>query len=170
MQSDVHEARAGAMSIMAKQYGAKSTSPERRQELYDLYLRRHDRIDSWDLVDLAAHHVIGPHLLERDRTVLRRLASSDNPWERRTAIVATFAFIRAGELDDTFSLAESLLGERTDLVQKAVGWALRTAGGPRLIAFLEANAAAMPRPMLRNAIEKFEPKARQRYLCMGRQS
>jgi 3-methyladenine DNA glycosylase AlkD len=170
MESDVHEARAGAMSIMAKQYQAKATTPDRRQELYDLYLRRHDRIDAWDLVDLAAYYVIGPHLVDRDRKVLYRLARSKNPWERRTAILATFAFIRRGELGDTFALAELMLGEKEDLVQKAAGWALRTTGGPRLRAFLDRHAASMPRPMLRNATEKLEPKLRQHYLKLGKES
>jgi 3-methyladenine DNA glycosylase AlkD len=170
MESDVHEARAGAMSIMAKQYQAKGTSAERRQDLYELYLRRHDRIDAWDLVDLAAYYVVGPHLLDRERNVLYRLAKSKNPWERRTAILATFAFIRRGELDDVFAIAQLMLGEKQDLVQKAVGWALRTTGGPRLLAFLDAHATAMPRPMLRNAIEKLEPKLRQHYLKFGKES
>jgi 3-methyladenine DNA glycosylase AlkD len=170
MESDIHEARAGAMSIMAKQYQAKATTPDRRKELYDLYLRRHDRIDAWDLVDLAAYYVVGPHLVDGDRKVLYRLAKSKNPWERRTAILATFSFIRRGELDDTFAIAELMLGEKQDLVQKAVGWALRTTGGPRLLAFLDKHAATMPRPMLRNAIEKLEPKLRQHYLKLGKES
>jgi 3-methyladenine DNA glycosylase AlkD len=169
MESDIHEARAGAMSIMAKQYQAKGTSPERRQELHDLYLRRHDRINDWDLVDLAAYYVIGPHLIERDRKVLYRLAKSKNPWERRTAILATFAFIKRKELDDTFAIAELMLDEKEDLVQKAVGWALRTTGGPRLLAFLDEHATDMPRPMLRNAIERLEPKLRQHYLALGKE-
>jgi 3-methyladenine DNA glycosylase AlkD len=169
MESEIHEARAGAMSIMAKQYQAKATNPERRQQLYELYLRRHDRIDAWDLVDLAAYYVVGPHLLERDRKVLYRLAKSKNPWERRTAILATFAFIKRKELDDTFAIAELMLDEKEDLVQKAVGWALRTTGGPKLLAFLDKHAATMPRPMLRNAIEKLEPSVRRHYLALGKE-
>jgi 3-methyladenine DNA glycosylase AlkD len=102
--------------------------------------------------------------------VLYRLARSKNPWERRTAILATFAFIRRGELGDTFALAELMLGEKEDLVQKAAGWALRTTGGPRLRAFLDRHAASMPRPMLRNATEKLEPKLRQHYLKLGKES
>jgi 3-methyladenine DNA glycosylase AlkD len=170
LESDIHEARAGAMNVMAKQYQAKGTSAARRQELYALYLRRHDRINDWDLVDLAAYYVVGPHLVERERKVLYRLAKSKSSWERRTAILATFSFMKRGEYDDTFAIAELLLTEKEDLVQKAVGWALRVAGSdrPRLEAFLDARAATMPRGMLRNAIEKFEPAARQRYLAMGK--
>jgi 3-methyladenine DNA glycosylase AlkD len=171
MESEVHEARAGAMSVMAKQYQAKATTPARRQELYDLYLRRHDRINAWDLVDLAAYYVVGPHLLERDRKVLYKLAKSKDPWERRTAMLATFSFMRLGEFDDTFAIAELMLKEKEDLIQKAAGWMLRVAGGEpkRLAAFLDKHAATMPRPMLRNAIEKLTPAERKYYLAMGKE-
>jgi len=164
MESEIHEARAGALSIMAKQYQAKTTPAERRQELFDLYLRRHDRINDWDLVDLAAYHVIGPHLVERPRDRLDSLAQSADRWERRTAILATFAFIRRGEVDDTLRLAEQLLGEEAELVQKAAGWALREVPENRLRPFLDRTAARMPRPMLRNAIEKLAPDTRKHYL------
>ena len=97
MESDTHEARAGATSIMAKQFALRKTSPERRGELF-ADLRRHDRINNWDLVDLAAWHVVGAWLADKPRDVLYRLARSDNMWERRTAILATMAFVRRGEL------------------------------------------------------------------------
>lgn len=170
MESDIHEARAAAMSIMAKQYAAKKTTPERRQELFDLYLRRHDRINNWDLVDLAAYYVIGPHLVDRPRDILYRLAKSANPWERRTATLATFSFIRRGQLDDAFAIAELLIDDPEDLVHKAVGWMLRTADGnrPALNAFLDKHAARMPRIMLRNALEHYAPDERARYLAMGK--
>jgi 3-methyladenine DNA glycosylase AlkD len=170
MEAEIHEARAGAMSIMAKQYAAKKTTPERRQELYDLYLRRHDRINNWDLVDLAAWHVIGPHLVDRPRDILYRLAKSDSMWERRTAILATFSFIRRGQLDDAFAIAELLMDDPEDLIHKAVGWMLRTADGNRaaLDAFLDKHAARMPRVMLRNALEHYAPEERACYLAMGK--
>jgi 3-methyladenine DNA glycosylase AlkD len=170
MESDIHEARAAAMSIMAKQYQAKKTTPERKQELFDLYLRRHDRINNWDLVDLAAYYVIGPHLLDRPRDVLYQLAKSGSPWERRTATLATFSFIRRGQFDDAFAIAELLLDDPEDLVHKAVGWMLRTTDGnrPALNAFLDRHAARMPRIMLRNALEHYAPDERARYLAMGK--
>lgn len=170
MESDIHEARAAAVSIMAKQYQAKKTTPERKQELFELYLRRHDRINNWDLVDLAAYYVIGPHLLERPRDILYRLARSENLWERRTAILATFAFIRRGELDDTFAIAELLLDDPEDLVLKAVGWMLRATdtNRPALNAFLDRHAAQMPRIMLRNALEHYAPEERAHYMAMGK--
>jgi 3-methyladenine DNA glycosylase AlkD len=172
MESPIHEARVGAMSIMAKQYKWKQTTDARRQELYDLYLRRHDRINNWDLVDLAAWHVVGPHLVERPRAILHKLAKSKNMWERRTAVLATFSFIRRGQYDDTFAVAERLMNDPEDLIHKAVGWMLRSigAGRPELRAFLDKHAATMPRIMLRNALENFPEKDRKRYLAMGKES
>ena len=169
LDSDIHEVRAGAMSIMAKQFALKKTTEARRKELFELYLRRHDRINNWDLVDLAAWHVVGPWLVDKPRDVLYRLARSNNLWERRTAILATMAFLRRGELDDTFAIAELLLHDPEDLIHKAVGGLLRTAGDkdrPRLEAFLERHAATMPRTMLRYALEHFESDRRAHY--MGR--
>jgi len=166
MESDIHEARAGAMSIMAKQFGRKKTPESRRKELFDLYLRRHDRINNWDLVDLAAWHVIGPFLIDKPRDVLYRLARSKNMWERRTAIYATMAFIRRGLRDDTFAIAEMLLGDKEDLIHKAAGGMLRATGNdrPRLLAFLDKHAAKMPRTMLRYAIEHLDAEQRAHYL------
>lgn len=172
MESDIHEARAAAMSIMAKQYQAKKTTPERKEELFELYLRRHDRINDWDLVDLAAYYVIGPHLIDKPRDILYRLAKSQNTWERRTATLATFSFIRRGQYDDAFAIAELLLDDPEDLVHKAVGWMLRSADGnrPALNAFLDKHAARMPRIMLRNALEHYAPEERARYLAMGKRN
>lgn len=169
MESDIHEARVAAMSVMAKQYAEKKTTPERRQELFDLYLRRHDRINNWDLVDLAAYYVIGPHLVDRPRDILHRLAKSDSMWERRTAILATFAFIRRGEFTDTLAIAEQLMDDPEDLIHKAAGWMLRSIPDrTALSAFLDQHAARMPRVMLRNAIEHYSPDDRARYLAMGK--
>lgn len=169
MESDIHEARAAAMSIMAKQYAAKKTTPERRQELFDLYLRRHDRIDNWDLVDLAAYYVIGPHLVDRPRDVLYALARSPSQWERRTAILATYSFIRRKDYADTLAIAEMLLKDPEDLVHKAIGWMLRSIPDRTVLtAFLDRHAATMPRITLRNAIENFSPEERAHYLALGK--
>jgi 3-methyladenine DNA glycosylase AlkD len=166
LESDVHEVRAGAMSVMDKQARRQRTGPDRRRELYELYLRRHDRIDNWDLVDLAAPYVVGGYLADRPRDVLYQLAGSANRWERRTAIVATAAFIRAGDVGDTFGIAELLLDDPEDLVHKATGGWLRAAGDQdpaRLRAFLDRRAAAMPRVMLRYAVEHLDPAEREHY-------
>jgi 3-methyladenine DNA glycosylase AlkD len=169
LESPYYEVRLGAVSIMDFQARAKSTTPAQRKALFDLYLRRHDRINNWDLVDRAAPHVIGRYLAEADkpRSVLDRLARSRNPWERRTAVVSTWYFIRAGELDDTFRIAARLARDPHELVQKAVGSWLREAGKrdqPRLVRFLDAHAATMPRTMLRYAVEKLPAPVRARLL------
>jgi 3-methyladenine DNA glycosylase AlkD len=167
LDSPIHEARAGALSIMSKQAARKSTPDTRREELFDLYLRRHDRIDNWDLVDLAAPNVIGDYLLGRPREVLYDLARSANPWERRTAIYSTLAFVRKGDVTDTFGIARILLNDPHDLVQKPTGGMLREAGKkdePALLAFLDIHAAAMPRTMLRYAVERLEPSVRAAYV------
>ena len=167
LESPIHEARAGALSVMSKQAARKSTPDARRAELFELYLRRHDRIDNWDLVDLAAPNVIGDYLLGRPRDVLYDLARSENPWERRTAIYSTLAFVRKGDVTDTFGIARILLDDPHDLVQKPTGGMLREAGKkdePALLAFLDTNAARMPRTTLRYAVERLEPPVRAAYV------
>lgn len=171
LESDIHEARAGAVSVMAKQYERKTTDNERRGELAALYLRRHDRINNWDLVDLGAHQVLGRWLRDRDRGVLYTLARSDNLWERRTAMFATMAFIKLRQFDDVINIAELLVGDRHDLIHKVVGGMLRTVAmqdKSRVEAFLERHAASMPRVMLRYAIEHFAPEERAAWLGRGR--
>jgi 3-methyladenine DNA glycosylase AlkD len=146
---------------------AKRTTPAQRKALFDLYLRRHDRINNWDLVDRAAPHVVGGYLADKPRAALSRLALSKNPWERRTAIVSTWYFIRAGELDDTFRIARVLASDEHELVQKAVGSWLREAGKrdqSRLVHFLDTHAAKMPRTMLRYAVEKLPAHVRAKVL------
>jgi 3-methyladenine DNA glycosylase AlkD len=167
LESPIHEARAGAMSIMDKQARKRKTPESRRKELYDLYLRRMDRINSWDLVDVSCIYVVGGYLFDRPRQILYELARSENIWERRTAIVSTAYFIRQGELDDTFEIAELLLGDEEDLIHKATGWMLRAAGQSdrrRLLSFLDEHAAAMPRTALRYSIEHLDPEERARYM------
>ena len=169
LEAPTHEVRALACSIMGKSAAHRKASEERRAELYALYLRRHDRIDQWDLVDLAARDVVGAYLVPRDRTPLDRLAASDSWPERRTALVATFAFLRIGELDDAYALAEKLAEDPEPLVQKALGWVLRAAGDvdrSRLTEFVERHAATMPRVALRAAIEHYDRNERARILAI----
>ncbi|MDN5931571.1 MAG: DNA alkylation repair protein [Pseudonocardia sp.] len=171
LESPVHEMRVGAVSVMDFQARGRRTPADRRRELFELYLRRHDRIDNWDLVDRSAPHVVGGYLLDRPRDVLYELARSGVVWERRTAIVATDVFIRRGDLDDTYRIAELLLGDEHDLIHKAVGGWVRAAGakdGPRLLRFLDEHAAAMPRTTLRYAIEHLDPDRRAHYRGLPR--
>ena len=174
LESPIHEIRAGGCSIMAKQATSKKTPESRRKELYDLYLRRHDRINDWDLVDLASYKVVGSYLFDFDkpRDILYKLARSEHIWERRTAILSTAHFIRQGDLDHTFRIAEMLLNDDHDLIHKATGWMLRAAGGAdrqKLLSFLDTHAARMPRTALRYAIEHLDKEQRDDYLSMKKQ-
>ncbi|POH58068.1 DNA alkylation repair protein [Arthrobacter glacialis] len=170
LESPLHEARAGAVKIMAKQSGSKAASGQRQKELFDLFLRRIDRINNWDLVDLGAWDVIGRYLADKPRGILDELAGSDDLWERRTAILATLHFLRRGEVQDTVRLAALLLDDDQDLIHKAVGGVLREVGKhdrERLLQFLDAHAAAMPRTMLRYAMEHLDAQQRAHYRGVG---
>jgi 3-methyladenine DNA glycosylase AlkD len=169
LESPIHEARVGAVSVMDWQARSKKTTETRRKGLFDLYIRRHDRINNWDLVDRSALYVVGSYLLDKPRDILYELARSENTWERRTAIVSTLYFIKMGEVDDAFKIAEMLLDDERDLVHKATGWALREAGKQdrqRMLTFLDQYAATMPRVTLRYAIEPFDKEERDHYLGM----
>lgn len=165
LESEFHEARLLGLVLMVLK--RPKATHEERKACYELYLRRHDRINNWDLVDLSAPHLVGFHLMDKSKAPLDRLSRSANMWERRTSIIATHAFIRSGQLDDSFRLAEKLLDDKEDLMHKAVGWTLREAGKrdlPRLLRFLDQYTRQMPRTMLRYAIEKLPEKQRQEYL------
>lgn len=159
LESPYYEARMGAVSILDFKAQKKNITEVEHKQLFDLYLNRHDRINTWDFVDRAAGRVIGKYLYEfnKQRDILYDLARSENIWERRTAIYSTSWFIRKGELDDTFKLAEILLRDENEYIQKAVGGWLRHAGKQneqRLLDFLEKHAADMSRTMLTIAMEK----------------
>ena len=121
LESPIHEVRAGGLSIMDKQARSKRTPETRRKELFDLYLRRTDKINNWDLVDVGAPYVVGGYLFDKSRDVLYELARSECVWERRTAIVSTAYFIRQGDVADTFEIAGMLLEDDQDLIHKATG-------------------------------------------------
>jgi len=174
LDGPIHEVRAGALSIMNYQARNKKTSEAYRKILYDLYLKRHDRINNWDLVDLAAQFVVGGYLFitGKSRDILYKLALSKNMWERRTSIVSTAYFIRQRQLDDTFEIAALLVNDKQDLIHKAAGGWIREAGKQdpkKLLAFLDKHAATMPRTMLRYAIEKLNKKQKEYYMAAAEQ-
>jgi HEAT repeat protein len=171
LESPDHDVRVGAVSIMDWQARAKKTPAETRRELFELYIRRHDRIDTWGLVDRSAIWVVGEYLVDLPRDVLYELARSTRPMERRTAILSTFAFIRRGDVEDSLRIAYLLADDSDEYVQKAVGWMLREVGKkdpPGHALFLERHAATMPRIMLRYAIEKLSPPERKRWMNLGK--
>jgi 3-methyladenine DNA glycosylase AlkD len=167
LESKYYEARMGAVSIMDFQARDKKISAIRKKELFDLYIKRHDRINNWDLVDRSAPYVVGGYLSDKPRTILYRLAKSKNVWERRTAIVSTYFFIRQNDLNDTFKIAEILVYDKHDLMHKAVGSWIREAGKKdkrRLTAFLDKYASTMPRAALRYAVERLDKKEKEYYM------
>ena len=166
LESPFYEARMGAVSIMDFRVRKKNVTKEIRKELYDLYLKKHNRLNSWDFMDRAAPRVIGSYLYDYDkpRDILYKLAKSDNPWERRTAIVSTGWFLRKGELNDTFKLAEMLLNDDHEFVQKAIGTWVRHAGKQdedRLHEFLEKHASKIERATLTIMMEKLDKKKKE---------
>jgi 3-methyladenine DNA glycosylase AlkD len=164
-----HEARLLALLVLVRQY-PRSTD-QAKTAIFRLYLDHTAHINNWDLVDCSAEHIVGAHLRDGDRRLLRRLARSRLVWERRIAIMATFHDIKRGDFRDTLAIARLLLDDEHDLVHKAVGWMLREVGKrDRKLeeAFLRVHAARMPRTMLRYAIERFPESLRQQYLRAGR--
>jgi 3-methyladenine DNA glycosylase AlkD len=169
LDQQMHEGRVLAVKVLALR--ARRGSAEERDWAYDFYLGHHDRIDTWDLVDLGAPDAIGRYLLDHPRDVLDELAASSDPWRRRTALYATITLVRAGETDDAFRITEALVDDPHEYVQKAVGTMLRAAGDvdpDRLRAVLERHAATMPRVALRMAIEKLDRPERDAWLARAR--
>jgi 3-methyladenine DNA glycosylase AlkD len=164
--SPVHEERLLALLLLVEAF--KRGNEENKRDIYRLYLANTKFINNWDLVDSSAHHIVGGWLFTRSRSSLRRLARSSSVWERRIAIIATQFFIRSGDFEETFRIADLLLADRHDLIHKAVGWMLREVGNrsPKAErAWLETRYPRMPRTMLRYAIEKFPEAERRRYLA-----
>ena len=165
LHSPLHEARLLALFLLIKAYDTGDETA--RERIFTQYLENTRYINNWDLVDCSAEHIVGAHLRSRDRSLLDTLAVSDLLWERRISILATFHFIKRGEFSETLRIAERLLGDREDLMHKAVGWMLREVGKRDLAAeeaFLKKHCRLMPRTMLRYAIERFPEELRQRYL------
>ena len=163
-----HEDRLLALLLLVRRFRAGDDSE--RAEVYRRYLANTARVNNWDLVDSSAPHIAGAFLWNRNRKPLRQLARSSNLWERRIAIMATFYFIRHGDVDETLRIARMLLRDVEDLIHKAVGWMLREAGKRDAAAarrFVDEHAAHMPRVMLRYAIEKLPADERHQYLRAG---
>jgi 3-methyladenine DNA glycosylase AlkD len=169
LHSPIHEERSLALMLLVGAY--QRADDAGRTEIYDLYLSHLDHVNNWDLVDGSAPRIVGAHLEKRSRQILFRLARSKILWHRRVAVLATFYFIQAGDFGDALRLAEMLLGDKHDLMHKAVGWMLREIGKRDVAVlkqFLARHAARMPRTMLRYAIEKLPARARTRYLQAGK--
>lgn len=168
--SEYHEVRLAALLCLVEIFekARKGKASVSDGQCVEFYLSHTDRINNWDLVDLSCYPLLGVWLLDKDRTMLYDLARDGKTiWEQRIGIVSTMTFIRHGQLDDTFAIADILLHHPHDLIHKAVGWLLREAGkrdADALRAWLEPRSQAMPRTMLRYAIERFLEAERRQYL------
>lgn len=165
LASEYHECRLTALIILVARY--KKTEERSKKAIVDFYIDNISRINNWDLVDSSASQILGNYLLDRDRKILYKFAKSKLLWERRIAIISTFAFIDRNEFEDTLSISEILLNDDEDLIHKAVGWALREVGKkskPTLLKFLDKHAATMPRTALRYSIEHFDKPLRAKYM------
>ena len=163
--SEYHEVRLAALLTLVEIF---KHSRELQQKCVDFYLSHTEYINNWDLVDLSCYPLLGVWLLDKDRSLLYNMARNGKTiWEQRIGMVSTMTFIRHGQLDDTFAIADILLHHPHDLIHKAVGWLLREAGKrdkSALEAYLAPRYRGMPRTMLRYAIEKFPEPERQAYL------
>ena len=174
-RSKFHEIRLCGLVILTLQYKSVRERKEKKK-LFDLYMKSMTGgfINNWDLVDVSAP-IVGEYLIDLDNpyVLLYKLSKSKSLWQRRVSMVFTFAFIRSGDIEPTFEMAEKLLHDKHDLIHKAVGWALREAGklnGIELRKFLSAHSHEMPRTMLRYSIEKFPERERKKWLLESKNS
>jgi len=166
LHSKEHEFRLTALYILSAKY--KRGNDVEKKKIHMLYLKNTKWINNWDLVDASASMIVGEYLRDKDKAVLKKLAKSKSLWERRIAIIATYAYIKAGDPKMTFEIAEMLLKDTHDLIHKAAGWMLREVGKrcgqDTEESFLKKHYALMPRTMLRYAIERFPEKRRLAYM------
>lgn len=165
MKSKIHEHRLISLIILNEKY--KKSNGEGKGNIYNFYLKNRENVNNWDLIDISAPKIIGDFLLNKKRDILYKFADSENMWEKRIAIVSTFAFIKNDEFGDTLMISEKLLNDKNDLIHKAVGWMLREVGKKNeniLKDFLKEHYKNMPRTMLRYSIEKFSKEKRKNYL------
>jgi 3-methyladenine DNA glycosylase AlkD len=165
LRSPIHEERLLALLLLIRAF-SKGDDPVRKQ-IYRIYLDNTQSINNWDLVDISAPHIVGAFLIDKSKKPLYQLAKSNNLWERRIAIMATFHFIRDHQFSEALRISKILLLDKEDLIHKAVGWMLREIGKRDMECeelFLKEHYKQMPRTMLRYAIEKFPPSKRRMYL------
>jgi len=165
LRSSIHEERLLALLILVRKY-LKGIKTEQKS-IYELYLKNTQFVNNWDLVDASAEHIVGAFLKDKNKNPLYHLAKSKNLWERRISIMSTFHFIKHSEFSETMKISKILLSDEGDLIHKAVGWMLREVGKRDLASeeeFLKEHHKAMPRTMLRYAIEKFPESKRKKYL------
>ncbi len=167
LSSPYHEVRMTGLLILVDRF--ERADETGRKEIYEYLLDHRGAMNNWDLIDAIVPKIVGAYLVtqRKKRKNLYTLAQSDDLWERRIAMLATFSFIREDDFDDTLAIAELLLDDPHDLIHKATGWMLREVGKRDLATlrgFLDAHAFRMPRTMLRYAIEKLPEAERKGYM------
>ncbi len=165
LNEKIHEYRLSALIILIDKY--REGNENTKKEIVDFYFKNTKNINNWDLVDISAPHILGNFFLKKDKSRIKKLAQSENLWERRIAIVSTLEFIKNNNLETTFTLSKKLLNDEHDLIHKATGWMLREAGKKdkeRLKNFINSHKKKMPRTTLRYAIEKFSEEERKKMM------
>lgn len=164
LRSEIHEERLIALLILVNNFQSDEMLQRR---IYEFYVKNIKFVNNWDLVDLSSDKIMGGYLVDKPKTILYKLADSKNLWERRIAMVATFNFIKNNNFDDAIAIAEKLINDQNDLIQKAVGWMLREIGKRDLeteVKFLDKHYKEMGRTALRYSIEKFPEKSKKAYM------
>lgn len=167
--SRIHEERTLALVLLVNMF--ENGSRAEKKTVFEFYLRNFSGVNNWDLVDISAYKIVGEYLRleKKDVSFLRKMSCSANLWERRAAIVSTFAFIRGGSSSETFFVGEILARDKSDLIQKALGWMLREVGKKLGVEeeekFLKRWKKEIGRTALRYAIERFPEKIRRVYLA-----
>ena len=168
LDSQWHEIRLAAVIAMTQQFAR--ANPVYQKQLYDLYIKQVGKgINNWDIIDVSCPRIVGAYLLDKDPKPLFELAKG-GLWQKRVSIISTFWHLKYSDPILTYSLAEILVYEREDLLQKAVGWSLREIGkkdGQLLRQFLDTYAATMPRTALRYSLEKFGQVEKNHYMQLA---
>ncbi len=171
LSSEIHEHRSIALNILVIKF--QNADKKNRKEIFEIYLKnaKQNKINNWDLVDCSADKIIGEYLLDNyygNINTLKKLAKFGNLWERRIAMISTFQFIKKEKYKETIEIAEILVYDKHDLIQKAVGWMLRELGKrvsqEKEEEFLKKYHKTMPRTTLRYAIERFDDKKKNYYM------
>ncbi|HTY44125.1 MAG TPA: DNA alkylation repair protein [Patescibacteria group bacterium] len=167
LDSKIHEQRFIALIILLQKYKKARKNPVEKMRIFQFYLKNTGRINNWDLVDVSAPGIVGDFSVHEGNEMIRHLAKSENLWEKRIAIISTFAYIKKRSFGEGLAIADMLLKDEHDLIHKAVGWMLREIGKKNaevLEIFLKTRYKEMPRTMLRYAIEKLPEEKRREYL------
>ncbi|HHI04106.1 MAG TPA: DNA alkylation repair protein [Candidatus Woesearchaeota archaeon] len=167
LSSKIHEHRLTSLFILISKF--ENGNNKLKKEIFDFYLKNTKNINNWDLVDLSAPKILGAYIIDhlKEKKILYKLAKSKNLWEKRIAMLSTFAFIKNNEFDDALKISKILLKDEHDLIHKAVGWMLREIGKKDQKTeekFLKKHYKKMPRTMLRYAIEKFQKNKKEFYM------